>query len=341
MNMKSLCAAVAVGMTFALSAAVEFSAFENPAKAHRPETWFHLIGGNVAKPGLDADLDALRDAGISGIQLFHGQIGNRKWPGVEPQIKCLSADWDDMIRHAAEGCAKRGLSFKMQNCPGWSMSGGPWIAPSNAMRELVYSRIDVQGGGRVSVKLPDPPDVKMDDRNQDYREICVLAFPTPEGDTAEEFVRKVPDEQSDKDGVLCLVYRFDKPLAFRSVTIPSPKSMNPGWSYHIDLSVRVNDGGEIAMPQSNWQDYPGITLALGETRSTNEWTISVRYKHAIARDYLKKGPVVFRTGARLHDWEGKSGYTLRLSRRISKTGRSTGRRLPAAAGRFSASGTGT
>ena len=62
MNMKSLCAVVAVGMTSALSAAVEFSAFENPAKEHRPETWFHLIGGNVAKPGLDADLEALRDA---------------------------------------------------------------------------------------------------------------------------------------------------------------------------------------------------------------------------------------------------------------------------------------
>ena len=67
-------------MTSALSAAVEFSAFENPTKEHRPETWFHLIGGNVAKTGLDA----LRDVGIAGIQLFHGQIGNRKWPGVAP-----------------------------------------------------------------------------------------------------------------------------------------------------------------------------------------------------------------------------------------------------------------
>ncbi len=35
MNMKSLCVAVAVGMTFALSAAVEFSAFEIPAKEYR------------------------------------------------------------------------------------------------------------------------------------------------------------------------------------------------------------------------------------------------------------------------------------------------------------------
>ena len=64
MNMKSFCVVVAVGMTFALSAAVEFSAFENPAKEHRPETWFHLIGGNVSKAGLVADLEAVKAAGM-------------------------------------------------------------------------------------------------------------------------------------------------------------------------------------------------------------------------------------------------------------------------------------
>ena len=56
-------------------AAVDFGGFERPAREHRPETWFHLIGGNVAKPGLAADLDAVASAGISGIQLFHGQFG--------------------------------------------------------------------------------------------------------------------------------------------------------------------------------------------------------------------------------------------------------------------------
>ena len=125
--------------------AVDGGAFVNPSKDHRPETWFHLIGGNVAKAGLAADLDAVASAGISGIQLFHGQFGG-PWPGVSPQIPCLSKDWDDLIRFAADGCAARGLSFKMQNCPGWSMSGGPWIAPSNAMRNLTYSRTDVTGG---------------------------------------------------------------------------------------------------------------------------------------------------------------------------------------------------
>ena len=142
--------------------ALDPAAFRAPAREHHPETWFHLIGGNVAKGGLAADLDAVASAGISGIQLFHGQFGG-PWPGVSPQIPCLSKDWDDLIRFTADGCAARGLSFKMQNCPGWSMSGGPWIAPSNAMRNLTFSRTDVAGGKPVKLALP-VPDWQMESR---------------------------------------------------------------------------------------------------------------------------------------------------------------------------------
>ena len=49
--------------------------FQQPPKVFYPETWFHFIGGNVSKEGIDADLKAIRDAGISGIQWFHGYFG--------------------------------------------------------------------------------------------------------------------------------------------------------------------------------------------------------------------------------------------------------------------------
>ena len=32
----------------------------------RPETWFHIIGGNASKEGLAADIAAVAEAGISG-----------------------------------------------------------------------------------------------------------------------------------------------------------------------------------------------------------------------------------------------------------------------------------
>ena len=141
-------------------------------RSDRPETWFHVIGGNASKAGLTADLEALKSAGFGGIQFFHGQFGKvLEWDGVQEQIPCLSAKWDDLVTHAANECARLGLTFKMQNCPGWSMSGGPWIAPSNAMRKLVFARHDLVG--RV---VPNAPGGGLrTSRPTDFAAICAKA----------------------------------------------------------------------------------------------------------------------------------------------------------------------
>ena len=93
----------------------------------------------------NADLEAIAEARISGIQLFHGQFGG-EWPGVSPQIQTLSEDWDDLVQWTATECKRLNLRFSMQNCPGWSYAGGPWIELKNSMRHLVYSRTDIDGG---------------------------------------------------------------------------------------------------------------------------------------------------------------------------------------------------
>jgi len=134
----------------------------------RPEVWFHLIGGNASKEGVVADLDAIREAGIGGIQLFHGgwAENEKPWPGVTSPIPCLSEKWDDLIGFIADECAKRGLAFKMQNCPGWSMSGGPWVPADKAMRKL------------VAFEPGKAPAWTADD---DFREIATLTFPVEQG----------------------------------------------------------------------------------------------------------------------------------------------------------------
>lgn len=59
--------------------------FKAPEREYYPETWYHYIGGNVSKPGITADLEAIAQAGISGIQLFHGQFGG-EWPAFRPRF---------------------------------------------------------------------------------------------------------------------------------------------------------------------------------------------------------------------------------------------------------------
>ena len=136
--------------------------------------------GNAEKTGMTLDLEAIASAGFSGIQLFHESFRNSvPWPGVTNPIPCMSPGWNDFIRHVGDECRRLNLRFLMHCCPGWSMAGGPWVPVDKAMRELVVACVEVEEG--ASVRLPRP--AKADDHPwRDYRDIAVVAFPSPVGD---------------------------------------------------------------------------------------------------------------------------------------------------------------
>ena len=310
-------------------------AFGNPPQVFHPETWFHFIGGNVAKPGITADLEAIAGAGISGIQLFHGQFGG-PWPGVEPQIKCLTESWDGAVQHAAEECRRLGLRFTMQNCPGWAMSGGPWIAPSNAMRHLVWSRTDLAGGSNVTAVLPVPQPSKEEWR--DYREVAVVAFPTPADDTGDALVpvsvksnrEALPWEKclgSEKGakislepgkGPVWVEATFKDAVTLRTVQFPSVQSFNHAWCYDPGVTVTVQavlpeglrEVARVEMPQSNWQDNKPISLACSEAKAT-AYRITIDCKHNMTFASIR----LF-SGARLNNWESQAAFTLRGLERV-------------------------
>ncbi|MGI6300840.1 MAG: glycosyl hydrolase [Verrucomicrobiota bacterium] len=88
-----------------------------------------------------------------------------------------------MVQHVASECRRLGLRFTIQNCPGWAMAGGPWITPDKAMRHLVWSRTDLADRPTGTIALPQPQPSQEDWR--DYRDLFVVAFPTPAGDTGQ------------------------------------------------------------------------------------------------------------------------------------------------------------
>lgn len=306
------------------------AAFREPARVFQPETWFHFIGGNVATNGITADLEAIAGAGIEGVQLFHGQFGGA-WPGVEPQIKCLSAPWDEAVRHAAEECRRLGLRFTMQNCPGWAMAGGPWITPDKAMRHLVWSRTDVAGGRLVNVDLPQPQPSREEWR--DYREVAVVAFLTPEGDTGKPLAPvSVQSNRPDLPWEKCLRREnegklvlepgrepvwveatFADVVTLRTVELPSVQGFNHQWCYVPGVTLTVEavlpDGRrEVArheMPESNWQDNQPISLACSEVPAKT-YRITIEHQHTMNLPFLQ----LF-SGARKNNWESEAAFTLR------------------------------
>ena len=307
--------------------------FRSPPKVYHPETWFHFIGGNVAAEGITADLEAIAEAGFSGIQLFHGQFGGA-WPGVTQQITSLSDLWDDAVRHTAEECRRLGLRFTMQNCPGWAMAGGPWIEPSNAMRHLVWSRNDVAGGATgIILAQPQPGEEPW----RDYKDITVLAFPTPLDDTGVPLKPySIKTNRPDLPWTDCLAgnpsgrlslppahennpnwieLTFPGVTAIRTVEFSSINGFNHAMCYEPGVTVTVQailqDGTtqevlHTALPQSSWQDDRPISLACPEINNAKTYRITIDNKYGMALGSLR----LF-SAARKNNWESEAGWTLR------------------------------
>ena len=319
------------------------AAFRAPEGAKRPETYFFFFGGNVAAPGITADLEAVKSAGIVGIKLFNGNSARGAWPGVPKQIRCLSPEWDALVGHFGDECKRLDLRMAMQVCPGWAMAGGPWIKPEHAMRHLAVSRTDVEGAcssfnlGFKTVRVTLPSPYAKSEPWRDWRDIAVIAFPAPEGDWEKPLApssvtgtdlggsprtarptdwnawargraaAKIPANATTE-----ITYEFAQPVTVRTLELPSVKSLasvtksfDPGTT----VSLKAEDGAtlveEVALPPSSWQDARPLSLACRET-TARRFTLTVKNKH----------PITLRTvhllsAAKKDNWEGEACWTLR------------------------------
>ena len=276
--------------------------------AYRPETWFHLLGGNVSRAGLTADLEAIKAGGLSGVQLFHGSAPD--WPGTTNSIPCLSREWEEMIGFAGDECRRLGLTLKLQNCPGWSMSGGPWIAPSNAVRELVAMRVDYVSDGKNALpELPrfESPDnfYVITDAERDWRDLKVFAFPTPKGDSAAPLV---PVETITNDNEY--VFRFAEPVTVRTLTLPPQQTIDHAHSMNLGASFVLSGDGRVALegrfPAGAWQDWAPYSVACEKAVSAKTWRLKITCPRTLRLPYVR-----LLDGVRLDNFETKAGFCLR------------------------------
>ena len=141
--------------------------FQNPPASARPYTWWHWMNGNASKEGITADLEAMAAAGVGGVQAFNINI-MEKGP-----VDYASKEWYDLMNHAMRECQRLGLEFDMHNCPGWSSTGGFWITPEQAGKQLSWSEAYVSGGKKVDMVLPHPTGAL-----DSYWDDIVIAWPS-------------------------------------------------------------------------------------------------------------------------------------------------------------------
>lgn len=133
----------AVGVSACFATSLEDD-FRNPPQSAGVHAWWHWVGYNVSSNGITRDLEAMKAAGFGGATVF--TIASHAGRCREPMenkfcrgMSYMNDVWWAHLVFAAEEARRLGLDLGMHNCPGFSVSGGPWITPEHAMKELVWS----------------------------------------------------------------------------------------------------------------------------------------------------------------------------------------------------------
>jgi hypothetical protein len=163
------------------------SSFRVPSQAFKAWAYWWWLDSAVTKPGITADLEAMKQQGIAGVLLFDAGIGGAGAPKGPP---FMSREWRENFRHAVTEAARLGMELSVNLCSGWN-AGGPWVARDDAIKKLVWQETVIEGPREFDAQLARyverppatssfdsseaPAGPAVDDPTAWYRDIAVLA----------------------------------------------------------------------------------------------------------------------------------------------------------------------
>lgn len=215
--------------------------FRSPPSEFSPLTYWFWMNGNVSKPGITADLEAMKAVGLKGALVF--SIGQDTPAGDVPFGSATFYEHADFAIREAD---RLDLELGFHNCDGWSASGGPWITPELSMKFLTASEVRVRGPMRFSEELPPPLS-----RAGLYEDIATLALPLPyvraddEEDPAAWKVPRAPDFNR---------RAFANPLASKLLMPKIASERLTPKDAIVDLTDRLDGSGRLVwnVPAGAW-----------------------------------------------------------------------------------------
>ncbi|MDR2849862.1 MAG: hypothetical protein LBW77_04875 [Verrucomicrobiota bacterium] len=156
--------------TVAAHVAALADSFAKPAPEFRPWVYWFWNNGNLNKEGVTADLEAMAAVGIGGVLIMDVGQGAPRGP-----VQFMDEKWREIFRFVISESQRLGIKVNMNNDAGWNGSGGAWITPEESMHILTWSETALTAPAAGKIVLPQPKA-----QLNYYRDIAVLAFPTPE-----------------------------------------------------------------------------------------------------------------------------------------------------------------
>jgi hypothetical protein len=264
--------ALCIGLPLASAADSLDSGFRNPPPEARPWVYWFFMDGNMTREGITADLEAMAKAGLGGGIFMEVDVGIPRGP-----VEFMSLPWQELLRHAVKEAERLGLELTVNASPGWTGSGGPWIRPEQSMQHLVASETNIAGPSHFEGLLAKPaprqpffgegtltPELKKA-RDDFYRDVVVLAFPTPAGQgriaDIDEKALYYRAPYSSQPGVKPFL-----PAPAEHPALPADQCIAP--DRIVDLTRNLSSDGRLEwnVPEGNW-----TVLRFGR-RSTGQTT---------------------------------------------------------------------
>lgn len=165
--------------------------FADPPAEARPQVWWHWMNGNISPEGIRKDLLWMQAAGISGFHWFDAGLETPQL--VSRRLAYGSPEWKEAFRTAMDLADSLHLQVAVASSPGWSATGGPWVPEEESMKTLNWKFLDVEGGKKIKLALPEPNTVagkylthvlnrNMPERYRFYRDLYVYAVKLPDAD---------------------------------------------------------------------------------------------------------------------------------------------------------------
>lgn len=240
--------------------------FLNPPDSARPWTYWMWMDGNLTREGITADLEAMRAAGLGGVIVMEVNVGVPQGP-----VKFMSPEWRTLFRHVVRETERLGLQLTLNAGPGWTGSGGPWVPPERSMQHLVGRSTEVQGPAVFDAVLPRPerrpaffgdgqlPPEQERAKNEFYRDVAVLAFPTPTGsarlanlDEKALYVRAPYSSQPKVRASFFAAAEYPEP--------PRSETVDPAGILELTDRLRADGRLDWEVPEGRW-----TILRLGRT----------------------------------------------------------------------------
>ena len=194
--------------------------FMTPPNAAKPRVWWHWMNGNVTKEGITKDLEWMKRVGIGGFQNFDASLFT---PSVTPKkLVFMTPEWKDAFRHTTSLAQKLQLEMAIAGSPGWSVTGGPWVQPVDAMKKYVWTETRIAGGQAFSGKLPQPPST-----TGKFQNVALTA------DVFSQSAGEVPGYYADAAVIAYRLPATEKPVSSLNPNAGPPKITSSGGTFSL------------------------------------------------------------------------------------------------------------